>query len=410
VIRSRPVAFRSGSKNSRPEGASFPGGRVDRSGSRLTQRLVHASVLSVLAFYVLVLFVTPVERHAGINDHPEALFHDMLSGSAGKPAVTRVLVPWAIRVLDLVTPTALPAAIRDWVSSHPGPSAVFARLHWAPGDAWHYLVTSVLLWLCFVLFAHAAATLALATTPVRYSPALRTVLAGLALLGLPPLFRYTTFLYDPPQLLLFTMAFLAIQRGRYLVFAALFALAALNKETALLLLPVWVLNSNRSARETTRGVVVLLSVYVLLRLLAHGATLAAPGPFLRLRLFDHNIPWLIRGYSFTEMTTAGLLGASLLLSWNEKSRLLKTGLVSILPPLLLAGFFFGFLNEWRDYLEAYPVGFALAVDSGARVVAAISSFSRRPGSPVSPGTDLRRRDPPPPEPSRPVRSRDSVPS
>ena len=214
----------------------------------------------------------------------------------------------------------------------------------------------------------------------------------LVLIALLPAFKgYSNFVYDYPQLLLFTMGILFIVEQRWRGYYIILVLTLLNKETAVLL-PVLFAVTQFDAMERGR----------LVRHIAAQGVIAAvvlgslvwmfhdnPGETTEFHL-SRNIAYLMdyRNYfcleAFDECPLAPsglriwlpvglnlplwlLIGAFVGVGWRDAPTVMKRSLPVILVPLVLLQLFFGFVDEIRVLYEALPVLIALMYAAAARV-------------------------------------------
>ena len=241
----------------------------------------------------------------------------------------------------------------------------FYFFSWGKKAAFQYLLASFLMLLCFMGFGHITVLLTERLCNIPKTGKSRLLLASGALLGLPPFFSYTSFPYDPPQLFLFTLAlyYLATQRAK--LFYITFVACCLNKETAILLIPLYALNFGTtisSRRRNLAKIIALLMVYVGIKVFLAWIFQANPGTFVEFQL-QHNIGLLTRGWTFTTLVVVSIIVIMIFFDWRKKSYFLKTSFLLVLIPLVTLAFFLGFLDEWRGYYEAYPLAFGLSVHS-----------------------------------------------
>lgn len=333
------------------------------------ERLASPAVLALASAYILLLFLLPVGRHAGINHHPSALFVDMVEGRAERPYVQRPLLPLLTRLVTQGVPGSIRAASAEFAATDPLASRAFRRLGWEPAAALAYGVAALLMWGAFAGFAHWFTELVAATVERPATTGARTVIALIALFLLPPFFRFTSFLYDPPQLLLWTACLAFLAQGRRRAFLVGFGLACLNKETALLLIPIYLLAGERPFRERLKGWMptALVVIYLVVRGLVAWVYRGNAGGPVEFHLLDHNLMVLTRGWTFSGVLTALALLGLLAYQWRTKAPLLRTSFLIAITTLAAAALFCGYLDEWRDYYEAYPSGLALMIHSGLRI-------------------------------------------
>jgi len=333
-------------------------------------RVVYGVVLVVVATTAYTMFIRPVRGlRVGINQDGRTKYMDMVNGTAWRPFVYRTLLPTTIRLISHATPQSIKQAIADEAESHPFVRDQFAYLRWETSAAYEYGVGSMLMILCYIGFAYTTTELTFLLTPVQRSLGMRLLLTSIVLLGLGAFFRFTMFPYDPPQLLFFTLALYFLATGRLTAFAIAFVFCCVNKETAALLILLFAVvgRQQRLPSRTYGGLLVGLSVvYVVIKGTITYVYRGNPGVLAEFQ-FAHNYEWLTRAWAFEDLVTFFVIACLLFLYWRQKAPFLRAAFLCTLPIQLALGVFWGFLNEWRVYYEAYPVCFALMVDSVWRI-------------------------------------------
>jgi len=309
----------------------------------------------------------------GINQYERSMFLDMVEGKAFRPFVYRTLLPTTTRLIVNWTPEQVADVCASFVEESAFMRGLFAHFRWETSAAYRYLIACVLMLFSFMGFAHYVSRLSLRTCGIEDTYRKRSLLAVVALLGLPPFFVFTAFPYDPPQLFLFTLALYLLASQRIAAFALAFGLCTLNKETSVLLILVFAFTGRKWLSPPRHAVYLfgLVVWYVLVRVLITYAFRHNPGSFVDFHLIDHNLRLLVSEWSFSELVTWLILLVLVFYRWAKKPEFLRVSFVVVLAPLVLLGLFFGFLNEWRGYYEAYPLAFALAVDTVNRLDAAL---------------------------------------
>jgi hypothetical protein len=320
----------------------------------------------LISLQVLFIFL----RYPGINLNEHARVSDMVAGTADKPFVYRALVPLMARGLIVALPPSVTLKL-DGSS----PDAHFAsllnlaaeKLSWPRDDFLPLAVVSFLAYIAFVGFAFGVRSLCAScfAAPAAFVDAAPIV----ALLGLPPMFVYANYVYDPATLCLMTWGLVLMLRRQWVPYALVFLLACLNKETAVLLPLVMYLTAAPLLRqERSRYYVPLLgqvvafaAIQLVLRQMFH----ANAGAGVEYHLW-HNLaclpPW----------TASALLSAAALIfllrhEWDHKPAFLKTALWMAVP-LVAFCLILGFIDEWRDYYEVYPAAMLLCYYSLARLL------------------------------------------
>lgn len=330
----------------------------DGSATRTTFR--YWLVLGLMSFWIFCIFIRPAKVHFGINQYERALFTDLVDGTAHRPYQYRALLPLLTRALTAPVPDSFRDGLTETIERNHLLRRGFERLYWDPAQADRFLVGSVLMFLCFLGFGHFTSRLAMVTLGLPDRLPIRTLLGALALLCLPAFFVFASYPYDPPTLLLFAAALFLLATGRTSAFLAVFALACLNKETAILLVPVFLFAGGSPDRRRTLIAAGMTGGWLLLRVVLLFAYRSNPGGVVEFHLLDHNLHSLTRPWNWPELTAFLAVSGALAFRWREQPRLLRVAFLGTLPPLFAASLLFGYVGEWRDYYEAFPAAFALA--------------------------------------------------
>lgn len=302
------------------------------------------------ALYALLALAVLLYAAPRTSIYKRSLLPEMVAGTAWRPYVKRALVPLLVRGADALLPAGARAGVAELVRRRP---ALAARLGWRSPHASWYALVFLLHGLSLFLFALAFRRLAART--LRLDP-VRAALAAAGALALVPIhLGYQNYLYDFPGLALFTLGLSLVAERRWGLFYLLWPVGLLNKETFVLLTPVFVLSERG---RMPRG-----------RLLVHvGAQLAAaaalwlalgwafrgnpgaPVEFHLLRNLTHPpLPrQLLHDAVYWGAWVCGLL------SWRRE-RALAAQAVAVGGVLVGSTLFFGFLGEYRDFYEAWPL-------------------------------------------------------
>jgi len=307
-------------------------------------RVLAAGLDATAAVIACGLFTLRAAWSGQLGDQGLAPFARMIDGTAARPFVHRLLLPSLARGLYVLLPGSLREALDR---GFPGAQVGLALL---------------LAFACFLAFALVLRRLldvcyAAPEGARRWGPA-----AGL--LALPALFLPSSVhLYDPATLLLTALALLLIRERRRLAYYAVFMLACLNRETAILLTALFLLWERRQlapARLAWHGLIQVMlwaGVLVAIRALQAGN----PGHAAQL-LFPRNLRLLLEARA--AIAFWGVLAVALALvipGWRRAPRFLRQAALVTLIPVALATLFTGLPTEMRDYLEAYPALFLIAL-------------------------------------------------
>lgn len=305
-----------------------------------------------------LLWATPL---TSLN--PRALLPDMVDGTAYRPYVRRVVVPALAHMAESALGEPGRAALGSWLERHP---RVASRLKWPADRAGAFAAVFVLHALSLLLFAAAFHRLVLATWQVGEGMA---TLASVAALVLIPLhFGYQNFVYDFPALALFTAGLWALYERRWGWFLALWPIGLLNKETYVLLLPLFALHAR--GWMTPRTLWKRVALLVAIAAVVGGALIAIfhrnPGGAVEWQLarnLRYHPKWnqIRRDVAYVAFWVFAFWGAG-------AKRVVARDAVLVLAALFAFTFFLGFIGEWRDFYEAYPLGLLLAVHTALRLI------------------------------------------
>jgi hypothetical protein len=331
----------------------------------IRQALFYLALL-ILAAHVVSVFV----HHPFINSYDRARFADMVYGKAHRPFVSRALLPMAVRAIVALIPPGMRRFVNDDLGNAPALRDLLPQLLWEREFLTEYAVACVLMFLALIGFALALGYLIRGVYRAPEGFVMGVQLASLIIL--PSCFKYGNYLYDFPTLLLFTLGLGLMVRRKWRAYLAVFALACLNKETTILLTMIfWI---HFFSGGSSRGAILRLAAaqFFLFALVKGALSLAFsknPGSFVEFHLIDHNLA-LFKHLSLAQAAQAlGLVLAVGLLvfrGWRRKPAFLRHALW-IMVPLLALALLLGYLDELRDYYEAYPILLLLAAQTLAEL-------------------------------------------
>lgn len=333
--------------------------------------VIRVIVLLLLYSTVASFTVTEFIRYPGLANVKPALggedfFGDMVYGRAPQPFVSRVLVPWLIRTAVAVTPPTARAQIEESVRRSLTNAGKPLWLYQYPFE---FTVAKNILLLFAIGFAFALWWLARLTFDVA-APAV-DVIPVVTLFALPGLFGYGSMLYDLPALCLFTLGLALVAARRLWLYAVVFAVCVLNKETGLLLALVWAVSEAHKRRFKPKQLVVGVGLQVGFWLIVRGLlfwsfrnnpgeamafhlfrnaqVLAVPGNWFRLRPVTD---WLVLPMGFNVLYVLGFIAS--LFALKRAPRFLKDAFWVALPAIVLT-WLFGNVDETREYYELLPI-------------------------------------------------------
>lgn len=340
----------------------------------------YARILTRTVFYLWVSqFVLLAAIQNPGNDYEKARLADMVDGTGHKPFVLRTLLPTTVRLILM----AIPDSLEDTLQDRLGGFELFALTTTPDEDHVSlYLVAYTLEWLALIGWLvvlrrgliHFYGDQGLVTD-------LLPILAGMLL---PSLNRYVAYEYDFPQLFLFTTGLLLLFRCSWRGYYPILLLAALGKETALLLPIVHLLGRDgRLTRSSwVRHALAQLAIVGIVRVVLQFVVFADnPGTGIEVG-FSRNVAFLsnimlmwfwiaeVGHYSLflpTGCNVLFLLGLPLVVwEWSSKPIVLRRALW-IAPLLVVLTLIIGQVDEVRVYYPLVPLLFWLGAHTLIRI-------------------------------------------
>lgn len=324
-------------------------------------RITYFVLIAVVAFSVTIIFLD----YPGINDDMHSKFEDMINGKAHKPFVYRTLIPTSVKIISQIIPDSMKDMLTEKVENSYLLSKTFNKLRWESRLAVEYFVASLLMYLSLLGFAFA----------IRYlfnlfyitSEIYTNLFSVFALLALPPFFVYTSFLYDFPNLLLFTSGLILLKKQKWNIFIPFLIISTINKETTILLIATFYFYyRGRIPKELFKNLLLIqILTYLATKISLYFIFRNNLGTFVEFHLIDHNLR-LLKHY---DLTTAVAFLSSLILifyKWKESPSFLKVSF-SMVIPLLILSLFLGYIDELRGYYEVFPAVIILIYYNVARI-------------------------------------------
>lgn len=327
---------------------------------KLGYRLAIIAGYLLASVYIFAMWILDTRQYINLNGYERARFVEMVYGTAYKPYVMRVLVPFAVRLLRGLVPAGLePFLQQDIYARLPLLDKLMDYLKWEKAYLAEYAIGVVLLYASLLGFM--VVLRRFARRLYEMDQRLADLLPIGAVLVLPIFFRRGThYPYDFPALVLFLLGLLLLLERRWMWYYVALILGLLNKETAILLVLPFVLHlAHKMERKRLIGHVALqVAIFLVIRLGLSLLFRDNPGA-----TFENNLRWnlrvSLRPYEYGAFLD--VLSVVLLVAYRfaQKPLFLRQSLW-LLPPFFLSYMVGGLYGEIRVFYEIYPILFLLA--------------------------------------------------
>ena len=314
---------------------------------RISSRVLFAVLVLINSAWIFYVYLSITQ----VGTYTPAKLARALEGTAERPFIYRILVPWLARV----TAPAIPQSIAAQITHLPHPvQKTFNALREGGYDRQAAIVL-LLMFLSLVGFAYAQQNFL--TELGMVSPQEQFALPLLAQIFILPFTIFFGYIYDLPQLFLVTLGLLFMLRGEWAMYLLTLALACLNKETTLLLIAVFFFYYLRRLPLQTfiKLLTVQLLIFSAIRIVLMVLFRNNPGSPLLMTLMVHYEQYrefppaiLINLAFFLPLVFLSLRG------WERKHPFLRAGSVMFVA-LFLMYFIAGMPVEFRVFLDALPV-------------------------------------------------------
>jgi hypothetical protein len=324
---------------------------------------IQAAVYLLLVSFVLAVFV----RESGVNRNPHAKLSDMVYGSAHRPYVYRVLLPSITRAGAAITPDAVERGYEKILRSSRLGAGFCDHFLVEPGFGYEATLMFLLMSLC--LAGYSVFIYRLYRDAGGRGNGLSHIAPVLGLLALPPFFTFG-YIYDFAVLLFTVFCLYMLWKRKLNVYLAAFALACLNKETAVVLAVAYcaLLYDQLPARKFLG--------YGLAQLLVFGVIKTGIGWIFRdnpgelvIYTGEAQFAELLAGYGYGQFLLGLVLFVFIAYGWSGKASFFKRSLW-MFPPLLVLFMVGGCPDEYRVFYEVLPVAVLLSADTLARAAGA----------------------------------------
>lgn len=287
----------------------------------------------MLAMMMLSTLVFAFYIHLATQNHFSYL-EPMLNGTAARPYVYRVLVPFTIQIISGLL------------------------------DVLPFFIAIIIMYMSLLGFSWSIMELAKIYLPLQHS----LPLTLLAPIGLVPFLIEQRHIYDFTTLFLFTLALYFLSKDDFNKYIATFFLATLSKETSLFLVVFFIMQFQWKSNERLKKLLIIqIVIYILIRVILIVTFKDNPGSLMEFHLYDHlnmyreqPLSAILLFITIIFITVIGVVRT------NNKTNFIRNSLIAIGGPILILYFPFGVPFETRIFLEAYPsifLIFALFISS-----------------------------------------------
>ncbi len=314
--------------------------------SKTVNRIIYIVIVLIVStgIFFSYLYVT------GSWNFDPATFPAMMEGTADRPYVYRVLMPLISKSMARIIPEwfvglsqKAPDTLKTMINSLS--QGVYIR------DA---ILAVSLMYLSLVGFIFAEGTL---LKELEYSDDAQRAIPMLLAILILPLTMYHGYIYDLPQLFLFTLGLIFLLRRQWPLYLPLLILATLNKETSIFLVVIFALYFFRSLDRKTY--IILLAAQTIIYLVVHGWFMYLyrnnPGDILVWTLNLHITQYT--KYPITFLVTLFFFGGILFMvfkGWRSKPFFLRISFIVFFMMLVL--FFVGGREmEFRVFIDILPI-------------------------------------------------------
>ncbi|MFW5702315.1 MAG: hypothetical protein ACOCX7_05145 [Bacteroidota bacterium] len=311
----------------------------------------------ICSLYVFLLGV----RQPNIDGYERARFGEMVQGTAHRPFVYRTLLPSVIRGIESLVPDSAEESLKQSIDRVFPFGKIINKMGWDEQYYFEYLIGLPLMLACLIAFMYSLSWLARGLFAGQ--DWIFPLIAVAAMLVLPAMFRYYIYIYDFPTLLLFTLALALMAHRRWRWYYVVFVLAAINKETAILLAFFWMILLRRERlRDPLKYWITAAAqvmAFVALKLVITLIYLDNSGVPAEFNFLEHNFAILFSPHSVQGVISVIVIFILLFYRWREKPQFLRLALLMGIP-LLALGIFWGVIDEFRIFYEIYAVIWLLA--------------------------------------------------
>lgn len=307
--------------------------------------LIYSLILTITGSGIFLWYI---DRFVWVD--PVFGFVDLISGTAYRPYVYRILVPLMVQNLGRIFPL------------NP------------------VIYTSAIMFLSLLGFGFTMGSFA---EFFWKSKVMARITSILALIGLIPFLARDGKIYDFSAIFLFSLGLLLMAREQWNGFFVIFLIGCINKETMVFLTLVFAIHFFRKMPSKKYWPILMgqTLVFGVIKLWITWTFRNNPGGVVEFHLFDQINGFLCLPVFLLYYVSFALCAAIFIIcDWRKKPEFLRFAMASLLPAVLVANLFFGVPYEIRAFMDLYPVGFLLTIPTLGKIFKLHFSYSAPPST------------------------------
>jgi hypothetical protein len=324
-------------------------------GVSVFQNKYFVSILYILcvSFVFFIWVWTADSQNVSFNGDPRSKVSELISGTASRPFVQRILIPICTQTVYNVISDSAKASLVQQILHLPKIQKEIHRLGWEEDYILQYFIALSFSLLFLLIFPFTIRSI------IRFFYQTDEWIINLfgifLVLGLPIFFHTgTRYIYDFPALSLFTLAFYLMLKRKWLWYYIIFFVGLMNKETIILLTILFAFIYYRRTSTLSYWINLILqcSLFVLVRGTISWIFRDNPGQNFEFHFYG-NLRIIADNWTLHNIVIGGIVLFFIFYQYRFKPAILqKAFFVGLL--LIVLTLFFGYIHEARDYYEIYP--------------------------------------------------------
>jgi hypothetical protein len=337
---------------------------------------------------MIAIFLISAFRSPGLVDERLGVIY-MVDFKAHKPFQYRVLMPSIIKLIELATPEPIrdkfDSVTREKLAAKietAYPLLDKAKVSKISRYGYRVIIAIIMNTLILTLFMIILRRFALVFDV--FSERLCDFLPVGMIFIMPMFFDYNNMIYDFPHLVLFTTGLILLYKKQWRWYFLIYALAILNKESAVMLAVVYAVNyySDLPSDKYKKYLLLQIGIFIVIKAALFLIFFNNPGGVVETHI-KWNIVHLIRPVNYFWFAPIGkgillpvylnipvphghnlpvmiVVAAAVIYRWKEKPLFLRRATIYFIPLFFIA-MIVGVINELRAYYDAMPIIYVLGM-------------------------------------------------